>query len=70
MNDYYNDPPDHPEPPEWYSTLEDILNDMDPPPSVAKAIRMAMDDWVDDHNRQQDFEALREQIFDSNTRFK
>ena len=70
MNDYYNDPPDEPEPPEWYSTLEDILNDMDPPETVAKAIRMAMDDWVDDHNRQQEFEALREQIFDSNTRLK
>jgi hypothetical protein len=48
-------------------TLEDILNDMDPPPSVAKAIRMAIDDWVDDHNRQQDFEELRDIIFGSNT---
>ena len=70
MNDWYNDPPDHPEPPEWYATLEDILNDMDPPPSVAKAIRTAMDDWVDDHNREQDFEALRDQLFDSNTRLE
>jgi len=51
MNDYYNDPPDHPEPPEWYSTLEDILNDMDPPETVAKAIRKAMDDWVEEHNK-------------------
>ena len=62
MNDYYNDPPDHPEPPEWYSTLEDILNDMDPPPSVANAIRKAMDDWVDDPNRQQYFESIDDDL--------
>jgi hypothetical protein len=40
---------------------------MDPPETVAKTIRKAMDDWVDDHNKQQEFEALRDQIFGSNT---
>jgi hypothetical protein len=70
MNDWYNDPPDEPEAPDWYMTLEDILNDMDPPQSVARLIRKAMDDWVDEHNREQDFEALRDQLFDSNTRLE
>lgn len=51
MNDYWNNPPDHPEPPEWYSKLEDILNEMNPPQSVARLIRKAMDDWIDEHNQ-------------------
>ena len=53
MNDYWNNPPDHPEPPEWYMTLEDILNEMNPPQSVAQLIRKAIDDWVDEHNKDQ-----------------
>lgn len=44
MNDWYNDPPDYPEPPDWYMTLEDALG-MDPPQAVADAVRAAIDAW-------------------------
>ena len=44
MNDWYNDPPDYDEPPEWYMTLEEAL-EMEPPKEVADAIRAAIDAW-------------------------
>jgi len=55
MNDYYNDPPDEPEPPEWYMTLEDVL-EMDPPESVAIVIRKCIEDWTEEYNRSQNYE--------------
>jgi hypothetical protein len=54
MNDYWNNPPDDQEPPEWYMTLEDILEQQEPPELVATAIRKAMDDWAQDYNDQHD----------------
>jgi hypothetical protein len=56
MNDYWNNPPDEPEPPEWYMTLEDVLDGMEPPEAVATAIRKAMEDWIDEINKQYDIE--------------
>jgi len=58
MQDYWNDPPDDQEPPEWYMTLEDVLEQQDPPESVATTIRKAMDDWVEEYNQWQDFEPI------------
>ena len=56
MQDYWNDPPDDQEPPEWYMTLEDVLEGMEPPTFVADAIRNAMEKWVEEYNRQHDIE--------------
>ncbi len=39
-----DDPPDYPEPPEWYMALEDALG-LDPPEKVVEAVRKAMSDW-------------------------
>jgi len=58
MQDYWNDPPDDQEPPEWYMTLEDVLEQQDPPESVATTIRKAMDDWVEEYNQWKDFEPI------------
>jgi len=55
MQDYWNDPPDDQEPPEWYMTLEDVLEQMEPPESVAEAIRAAMEKWVEEYNTQHDY---------------
>jgi len=54
MNDYHLDPPDDHEPPEWMMTLEDVLEQMNPPQSVADAIRKAMDEWIGECNSEQD----------------
>jgi hypothetical protein len=51
MNDWYNDPPDYPELPDWYMTLEDALT-MDPPQAVADAVRAAIDAWNESQNLQ------------------
>jgi hypothetical protein len=58
MQDYWNDPPDDQEPPEWYMTLEDVLEQQDPPQTVADAIRKAMEEWVQEYNAQHDIEPL------------
>jgi len=60
MNDSHLDPPDYPEPPEWYSSLELLLEGEDMPESVAKSIRKALAEWVDEYNASQDFESLPE----------
>jgi hypothetical protein len=56
MNAYWNNPPDDQEPPEWYMTLEDVLDQQDPPQTVADAIRKAMEEWVQEHNAQHDID--------------
>lgn len=60
MQDYWNDPPDEQEPPEWYMTLEDVLEQQDPPQTVADAIREVMEKWVQEHNAQHDIDLLLE----------
>jgi hypothetical protein len=52
--DFYLDPPDHPEPPDWYTALEDVLEVMSPPESVAEAIRKALDAWNQEQAAQHD----------------
>jgi hypothetical protein len=52
MNDWYNDPPDHPEPPEWYALIEEAIGN-DPPPAISTAIRKLIDDWNEEQNRMQ-----------------
>jgi hypothetical protein len=37
-------------------TLEDVLEQMDPPQTVADVIRTAMEAWVDEHNKSQDYD--------------
>jgi hypothetical protein len=56
MQDYWNDPPDEQEPPEWYMTLEDVLEQQNPPQTVADAIRKALEEWVQEYNAQHDIE--------------
>jgi hypothetical protein len=55
MNDWYNDPPDHPEPPEWYALIEDAIGN-DPPPAISTAIRKLIDDWTEEQNKRHDVE--------------
>jgi hypothetical protein len=45
-----DDPPDEPDPPEWYANLEDAIEDEDMPEAIAKIIRKAIDDWADEYN--------------------
>jgi hypothetical protein len=52
MNDWYNDPPEHPEPPEWYALIEEAIGN-DPPPAISTAIRKLIDDWTEEQNRMQ-----------------
>ncbi len=40
-----DDPPDEPEPPEWYMMIEEGLDQPDIPDPVAVAIRKVLDDW-------------------------
>jgi hypothetical protein len=54
MNDYYNDPPECPDPPEWYCLLEIALEDA--PESIATAIRSILDKWTDEYNAARDYE--------------
>lgn len=54
------DTPDQIDPPEWYSSLELLLEDEELPESVAKSIRKALDEWVDEINASQYFEELPE----------
>jgi len=60
MKDSHLDPPDYPEPPEWYSSLELALEDEDMPETVIAAIRKALAEWVEKYNESQDFEELHE----------
>lgn len=53
MQDYWNDPPDEPEPPEWYMMLDDVLHNTDLPQGIAEAIKKAMNDWEDEYAREQ-----------------
>ena len=52
MNDWHNDPPEHPEPPEWYALIEEAIGN-DPPPAISTAIRKLIDDWTEEQNRMQ-----------------
>ena len=50
MTDWYNDPPEHPEPPEWYALIEEAIA-FDPPPAISTAIRKLIGDWTEEQNR-------------------
>jgi hypothetical protein len=52
MNDWYNDPPDDQEPPEWYMALDDVLDSQrgDMPEEVEAAVRAAMHKWEEEYN--------------------
>ena len=52
MTDNHLDPPDEPEPPEWYYRLWVYLEEEQPPETVATAIRQAMRAWVDLMNQE------------------
>ena len=53
MQDYWNNPPESPEPPEWLEMLDDMLSSIPMPDSIAEAMRKAMDDWIDECNKEQ-----------------
>jgi hypothetical protein len=59
--DSYLDPPDHPEPPDWYVMLETLIDQEDPPKSVADAIRKAIDAWNQEQSAQHDIDPAWEQ---------
>lgn len=48
MNDHHLDPPDEPEPPEWWMMLEDALGDEDMPQPIRHAVHSAMQEWIRD----------------------
>jgi len=52
MNDSHLDPPDYPEPPEWYCEIESILDEQPVPKDVATVIRTALEDWCNWCNEQ------------------
>lgn len=54
MNDWYNDPPDYDEAPDWYISLEDVLECMSPPQEIADAIAKLLKDWSEAQNQQYD----------------
>ena len=56
MTDNHLDPPDEPEPPEWYYRLWVYLEEEQPPKTVAIAIQQAMRAWVDCMNQEYDAE--------------
>lgn len=60
MQDYWNDPPDYDEAPEWFMTLEDIIEQMDPPQAVADAIRKVMNDFLEEENKRYEFEPFEQ----------
>ena len=49
MSDWYNDPPDHPEPPEWYALIQEAM-EAGPSPAILKALRKMLDDWDEEQN--------------------
>ncbi len=51
MQDYWNEPPDHPEPPEWYMTIEDAALDQDVPQEVGTAILKILESWCEQCNQ-------------------
>ena len=50
MNDRHLDPPDYPEPPEWYMTIEDAADDPVVPAEVKTAIFAALENWCNSQN--------------------
>ena len=54
MNDRHLDPPDDQDPPEWYMTMQDVIDNMNPPEALADALRRQMESWVDEHNAAQE----------------
>ena len=50
MTDWYNDPPDHPEPPEWYALIQEAM-EAGPSPAILEALRKMLDDWDEEQNR-------------------
>ena len=53
MNDHHLDPPDYPEPPEWYMEIEELALDVRVPESVSQALHKALEAWCDEHNADQ-----------------
>ena len=51
MTDWYNDPPDHPEPPEWYALIREAM-EAGPSPAILEALRKMLDDWAEEQNAQ------------------
>jgi len=53
MNDYWNDPPDEPEPPDWYQELELAMEDETMPQTVKDGIQKLLNEWVQAYNESQ-----------------
>jgi hypothetical protein len=54
-SDWYNDPPESPEPPDWYAMIEEALEESNIPESVAEAIRKILDDWCHQPDYPEDY---------------
>jgi hypothetical protein len=65
MNDYWNNPPDEPEPPNWYQELELAMEDETMPQTVKDGIWKLLDDWTQEWNKAQDIEPFYD-LFDEN----
>jgi hypothetical protein len=44
MNDWYNDPPEQPEPPEWYLLIEAAMEERDLPDWLRPHLKQAIED--------------------------
>ena len=54
MNDHHLDPPDTPEPPEWYCMIESALDESDCPEDICVSVRKILDDWCQSYNEERD----------------
>lgn len=64
MNDYWNNPPDELEPPDWYQELELTMEDESMPQSVKDGIKKLLDDWVNEFNQSQNDQDGIEPFYD------
>lgn len=64
MNDRHLDPPETPEPPDWYCQIEEALEDPHIPESVATAIRKILEDWCAHDDYPEDYEPPLEELPD------
>ena len=51
MSDWYLEPPDEPEHPEWYCCLEQLLEEEEVPADVKTKIKKVLSDWVEETNQ-------------------
>lgn len=58
MQDYWNDPPEYDELPDWFAMLEEACEEPSMPEAVEKAVRDALDKWCAEENARYDIEPV------------